>query len=190
MTEIRTANVFDPSDTVRIGEDVAALERFYRAHFDELVRYLTGRVPDPHDVADLVADTFLTAVRSAGSYDPRRGRTMPWLVGIARNHLRHFYRQRHHDQQAARKIVGRRLLDADDIADLEERITAQARGSLALDLLAGLPPAQRELVDLVDLGFHPGRGRWGLRASRPGWPGPSAPGAGALRAALPTMSHS
>jgi RNA polymerase sigma factor (sigma-70 family) len=190
MTEIRTANAFDPSDTVRIGQDVVALERFYRAHYDELVRYLTGRLADPHDVADLVADTFLTAVRSAGSFDPRRGRTMPWLIGIARNHVRHFHRQRHHEQQAVRQIVGRRLLDADDIADLEERIAAQARGSAALGLLAALPPAQRELVELVDLqgltpaeaarvcGVPAGLARVRLHRAR-----------AALRAALPTTPH-
>jgi RNA polymerase sigma factor (sigma-70 family) len=156
MSENREGDGFDPAQTGRIGHDVAALERFYLAHYDELVRYVAGQVADPHDVADLVADTFMSAVGAAARFDPQQGRTMPWLVGIARNQLRHFRRRRHSDQQAAQRIVGSRLLDADDIADLEERIAAEARGRRALSALAGLPAAQRELVELVDLqGFSP-----------------------------------
>jgi RNA polymerase sigma-70 factor (ECF subfamily) len=156
MSEHRARDPFDPDDTVRIDEDVTALERFYRAHYEGLVQYLTGRVTDPHDVADLVADAFLAAMRSAKSFDPRRGRPMAWLIGIARNELRHFQRRRFHQQRAVERIAGRRLLDADDIADLEERMAAQPAGAHVLSALTRLPPAQRELVELVDLqGFTP-----------------------------------
>jgi RNA polymerase sigma factor (sigma-70 family) len=151
MSENREGDGFDPAQTGRIGHDVAALERFYLAHYDELVRYVAGQVADPHDVADLVADTFMSAVGAAARFDPQQGRTMPWLVGIARNHLRHLRRRRHSDQQAAQRIVGSRLLDADDIADLERRIDAEARAAPALRRLDLLPEKQRELVALVDI---------------------------------------
>jgi RNA polymerase sigma-70 factor (ECF subfamily) len=145
------APAFDPAQTARIGYDVGALERFYRAFYDDVVRYVARRVTDPHDVADLVADTFLAAMGSAASFDSRRGRTLPWLIGIAHNTVRHFDRRRHHQHVAVQRIVGRRLLDADDIADLEERIAAQQRGAQARRLLDQLPPRQRELVELVDI---------------------------------------
>jgi RNA polymerase sigma-70 factor (ECF subfamily) len=148
---------FDPADTVRMGRDVAALERFYRAHYDLVVGYLTRRVSDPHDVADLVADTFLAAMDSAESFDPRRGRTTQWVIGIAHNQLRHWQRRRSNHHRAVQRIVGRRLLDPDDVADLEERIDAQARHADVVGLLDGLPPAQRELIELVDVhGLTPG----------------------------------
>jgi RNA polymerase sigma factor (sigma-70 family) len=156
VTESRTTPAFDPADfdradTVRIGHDAEALERFYRAHYDEVVRYLSRRVTDPHDVADLVADTFLAAMAAAGSFDHRRGRALPWLIGIAHNTVRHFRRSRHHQGVALDRVKGRRLLDADDIADLEQRIDAEARPAPALRRLDGLPDKQRELVALVDI---------------------------------------
>lgn len=152
--EARLLATFDPADVRRIRHDAAVLERFYLAHYDDLVRYLVRRVRDPHDVADLVADTFMAALDAAGSFDHRRGRALPWLIGIAHNKVRHWYRQQAAGRNAADRVAGRRLLDADDIAELEQRIDAQASGALAA--LDSLSPGQRELVDLVDVqGFTP-----------------------------------
>ncbi|TQS41777.1 RNA polymerase sigma factor [Cryptosporangium phraense] len=138
-------------DTRRIGHDAAALERFYRAHYDEIVRYFSRRLTDPHDVADLVADTFLAAVESASTFDPRRGRPLPWLIGIAHNRLRRFHRDRTSDHRTMGRIIGRRLLEPDDVADLEARIDAERRGAGAVGLLAALPESQRQVVELVDV---------------------------------------
>jgi RNA polymerase sigma-70 factor (ECF subfamily) len=152
--EAKVGTVFDPAEVNQIRRDAAALERFYLAYYDDVVRYLVRRLHDPHDVADLVADTFLAAVDAAGSYDHRRGGPLPWLIGIAHNKLRRWYRRQNADRDLAHRAVGRRLLDADDIADLEARIDAQASG--ALKALDRLTPNQRELIDLVDLqGFTP-----------------------------------
>lgn len=105
-------------------------------------------------MADLVADTFVAAIDAAASYDPRRGQVLPWLIGIAHNKLHRWYRQRGSDRDLARRVVGRRLLDADDIGQLEERIDAAALAPL--DLLTQLSADQRELIDLVEIqGFTP-----------------------------------
>ena len=145
------ALTFEPSEAVRIGHDMVALERFYLAYHDDVVRFLARRVNGPEDLADLVAATFIAAVDSAGSFDHRRGTPAAWLIGIARNTVRHFQRQRLSDGRVVQRIVGRRLLDADDIAELEERIDAEAQGLRARQLLKGLPAGQREIVDLVDI---------------------------------------
>jgi len=125
-TEKPAPALFDPAAVRRIRADTAALESFYLAFYDDVVRYLTRRVGDPHDVADLVADTFVAAIDAAPSYDPRRGQVLPWLIGIAHNKLHRWYRQRGSDRDLARRVVGRRWLDADDIGQLEERIDAAA----------------------------------------------------------------
>jgi len=131
----------------RIGVDRAALEAFYVEFYPEVVRYFTRRIQDPHDVADLVADTFLAALRAAARFDPRRGPPLGWVLGIAHNTLRRFYRRRATDRQATARIAGRRLLDADDIQQLEEQIDAQRQAGIALQ---GLSTTERELVELVD----------------------------------------
>jgi RNA polymerase sigma-70 factor (ECF subfamily) len=142
---------FPAALTVTIKDDMVALERFYRAHYDAVVRYVTSRITDPYDVADVVADTFLAAVDSAGTFDPHRGQPLPWLIGIAHNKLRRLHRRRHYEHDAAVRTMGRRLLDDDNIAELESRIDAATRGARALGLLDRLSPHQRELIELVDI---------------------------------------
>lgn len=153
-TEEKTLPGFDSAQVRYIRADSRVLERFYLAFYDEVVRYFARRVSDPHDVADLVADTFVAAVDAAQSYDHRRGQALPWLIGIAHNKLRRWHRQRNADRDLARRIVGRRLLDPDDIDELENRIDAAALAPL--DVLNRLSPGQRELLDLVATqGFTP-----------------------------------
>jgi hypothetical protein len=69
----------------RIGEDAEAFESFYREHVDAVLRYATRRTDDPHDAADLVAEVFLAAIRSAAGYREDLGSPIAWLYGIARN---------------------------------------------------------------------------------------------------------
>jgi RNA polymerase sigma factor (sigma-70 family) len=137
--------------TRRIGSDRAALEAFYAEHYPDVVRYFTRRLRDPHDVADLVADTFLAAIGNAAGFDPRRGRPLAWLLGIAHNTLRRFYRQRTADRQVAVRFAGRRLLDPEDILRIEEQIDAGQRAHRARGVLRELSATDRELVELVDI---------------------------------------
>lgn len=141
----------DAEKVRRIGRDPAALEAFYLAFYPAVVRYFARRMRDPHDVADLVAETFMTAMETAERYDPRRGRPLAWLLGVAHNTLRRCYRQRETDRRAHLRIAGRRLLDAEDIARLEEQIDAEHQARHAHDLLRQLPATDRELVELVDI---------------------------------------
>jgi RNA polymerase sigma factor (sigma-70 family) len=135
----------------RIGSDRAALQAFYAAYYPDVVRYFARRVRDPHDVADLAADTFVTALETARRYDPRRGQPLAWLLGIAHNTLRRFYRNRQADRRAAARFAGRRLLDAEDITQLEEQIDAEQQARRAHHLLADLSSTDRELLELVDV---------------------------------------
>jgi RNA polymerase sigma factor (sigma-70 family) len=151
LATARVASAFDANDTSRVGRDPAALERFYLAFYDDVVTYFARRVGDAHDVADLVADTFLAAIAAAHTYDSRRGRPLPWLIGIAHNVWRRMLRQRNSHRLAVGRVAGRKLLDPDDIDQLEERIDAERQGAQALGLLQRLSEAEREIVELVDL---------------------------------------
>jgi len=52
----------------RLGTDRVAFEAFYRAHFDEVLGFVTRRVADPYTAADLTADVFVRALEAAASY--------------------------------------------------------------------------------------------------------------------------
>lgn len=140
----------DPVAVPRIGTDPNVLERFYRAHVDDVIGFLARRCPSAHDVADLTADTFLTAIDAAAGYDPHRGRPIAWLLGIARNVLLRHLRTRATERRGVARICGRRLLDPDDIQRLEERIDAERRAQRLLGDLDELTGREREVLELVD----------------------------------------
>lgn len=136
--------------TAVIGSDPEALDCFYRAHVDDVIAYFARRCSSPHDVADLTAETFVAAIDAAVRYDPRRGRPIAWLIGIARLvWLRHL-RSRATERRAMARISGRRLLDDSDIQRLEERIDAAQRAKRLAVGFAALTEREREVVDLVD----------------------------------------
>lgn len=145
------AAAVDPADVRRIDSDPEALERFYRALVDEVIAYLARRVSDPHDVADLVAETFLQAMSAARRYDPERGRPGAWLTGIARNVYLMHVRGKAAESAALRRIQGHRLLDEEDIAQLERQIDAQRTAARLLGQLDRLTSTEREMIELVDL---------------------------------------
>lgn len=131
------------------ARDPDLFEEFYRRHFDAITRFVARRVTDPHTVADVTAEVFLAAIDSADSYRPGRGSEAAWLYGIARNLVGAETRRTARQAALGARIAGRRLLDADDIARLEEQLDAEAAGRRALAALAGLPQGERALLELI-----------------------------------------
>lgn len=82
------------------------------------------------------------------------------------------------DRDVVRRISGRRLLDADSIAEIEERIDAEHEARILYEALATLRPRDRALMELVSvdglsvteaaavLGLKPGTARVRLHRSR------------------------
>lgn len=135
---------------------VAEFERLYRDNVDVVTAFFARRSTDPQAVADLTADTFVAAITSLGTFDPRKGTARAWVLGIARRvhaaHCEAISRQR---DQAAR-LAGRRELPPDHFAELEARIDSERSGRRLLQALAALPETDRVAVELVDIaGLRP-----------------------------------
>jgi RNA polymerase sigma-70 factor (ECF subfamily) len=162
----------------KIAHDPAALEAFYRQHVALVTRFVARRVADPHMIADLTAEVFLAVISSAHTYSPSRGPQAAWLYGIARNVIAGESRRSAGERRAAGRIAGRRLLDEDDIARLEERIDAESPGRAAYQALERLPEDERAVLELVAidglpvneaaaaLGIRPGTARARLHRAR------------------------
>ena len=126
----------------------------YRANVADVAAFFARRCGEPQDVADLTSETFVQAIGSLGSFDPRRGTARAWLFGIAR----HVYAQ-HCERLALGRsgvvaLAARRSLDDGEVEELATRIDAQGFGRELLARLEGLPELERvalELVDLADL---------------------------------------
>jgi RNA polymerase sigma factor (sigma-70 family) len=165
-------------DVGSIATDPDVFEVFYREHLEAVQRYVARRVAHPHLAADLTADVFLAAVDSATSYCPDRGTPGSWLLGIARHVLATEFRRQSRDRDVLRRISGRRLLDADSLARIEERIDAEREARNLYDALGSLPRRDRALMELVAvdglsvaeaaavLGVKPGTARVRLHRSR------------------------
>jgi RNA polymerase sigma factor (sigma-70 family) len=138
-------------DPQRIGSDAEAFEAFYREHIEAIQRFVARRVDDPYLAADLTADVFLAAIDSAHTYRPRRGSPIGWLYGVAHNVVAAERRRQARELRAAGRLTGRRLLDADDLARLEERIDAEARARELYLAMDRLPDSERAVLELTAL---------------------------------------
>jgi RNA polymerase sigma-70 factor (ECF subfamily) len=135
-----------PAAAVR---DPELFERFYRRYVDAVTRFMARRVGDPHTVADLTAETFLAVLDSAHTFRPGRGSEIAWLYGIARNVVSSERRRVARETERDRRFSGRRLLESDDIARLEDKLDAESAGKRALAALEGLPEGERAVLELI-----------------------------------------
>ena len=135
---------------------VAEFEALYRANVAAVTAYFARRSAEPQTVADLTADTFVQAITSFASFDPRKGTPRAWVFGIARRiYAAHCQA---HSQQRSRveRLAGRRDLAPDEAGELIDRIDAERAGRALVTTLTTLPAADRAVVELVDLaGLQP-----------------------------------
>jgi RNA polymerase sigma-70 factor (ECF subfamily) len=130
--------------------DADAFGALYRRRRPDVFRFALHMTADEAVAEDVVQDAFMSVMRDAGRFDPGRGAVMPWLCGIAKNHLRQrLARDRrlqplaHDDEPAADATTA----DADALAGLlqAERVESLRRAVLAL------PLRYREVLVLCDL---------------------------------------
>jgi RNA polymerase sigma factor (sigma-70 family) len=136
---------------MNLGRDPDEFEAFYRRHVRAVTGFVARRVTDPHEVDDLTTEVFLAAIEGADSYLPARGSERAWLFGIARNVLASARRAEARQVDKLLRAGGRRSLEPDDIARLEEQIDAQRASAPLLALIAGLPSGLRAVMELVDI---------------------------------------
>jgi RNA polymerase sigma factor (sigma-70 family) len=132
------------------GTSRLQFEAVYRENIAAVTAFFARRCRDPQQVADLTSQTFVEAIKSAGTFQGR-GTPNAWLIAIARrvyaNHLT--------DQATGSALIsqlgGRLVLAQDEMDDLVERMDAQRDGKALLERAACLSSLEREAIELVDL---------------------------------------
>lgn len=124
--------------------DKNAMRTLYARHSARVFRFLLRLVDNPATAEDLVSETFVDVWRQAGRFEAR-SKASTWLLGIARHKALSALRQRRFDQldDAAFALV------ADPSDDPETNAERQSRAAVLRECLRQLPPAQRELLDLI-----------------------------------------
>jgi len=94
----------------RAGHDRGAYALLYRQHYDAIAGHVFRRTGDAHVTDDIVADTFLAAMRSISRFRFRGIPFRAWLFRIATNKVNRWARKRRRD--AAKSLESMGAVDA------------------------------------------------------------------------------
>lgn len=139
-------------DRLQSGDDQAFGE-FYNCYCSMVERFIRKRVANESEIEDLVQETFLQASRSIARFG-RRSRLSTWVLGIARNVCRHYFRS------ASRWMVGANSMSAPSCEQPEDaRIEARVEARRMLDQIEHLIDERRgaEGASIFELRFVEGR---------------------------------
>ena len=134
-----------------LSRRLAEFEKLYRAEFSAVTAFFARRSHDPQLVADLTADTFVGAMQSFNSFDPIRGSSRAWVLGIARRIYAKHCESATRRQDAARRMSAQRLLDPEEIEELTRQIDAERAARRVIRGMAHLSTLERAAIELVHL---------------------------------------
>jgi len=140
-------------ELAEIRVEVEGITTWYDQHARTLLRFCARRV-GPETAEDVVAATFLTAFERRVDFDPSRSDVLPWLYGIAVNHLRRHRRDEIRAYRALARACVDPLFNAAGILDSHdqragERTDARVRSRAVAAVLASLPRRQRDVLLLI-----------------------------------------
>ena len=125
--------------------DTDALRALYDRYGPVLYGLAVRSLGDRQLAEDCVQEVFVTAWRSAGSYDPRRASISTWLFAIARNKTVDAHRRR--SRRPPEPLPAR--WPNDESPDAAEVVAAGDQGERVASARAELPPQQLEAVSLA-----------------------------------------
>lgn len=121
--------------------DAGFMERLVPCQ-SRLYRFVASLVPNRADSEDIFQKTCLSAWEQRSTYDPGREMFL-WLCGVARNHVRHYYRSRRTSPIRLAPDVIEQLADLRLAEDTRER-----QRQLALEgCLEKIPRKDREVLE-------------------------------------------
>lgn len=134
-----------------LTEDPNVFGDLFDRHAESIGSYFARRV-STDDVAGLLSTVFLTAFKTRANYDVTKSNALPWLYGIARNHLRHHYRSRRREREAMERV--HQIGEIDDALQVgfefasDAALDASRQLEQVKQLLALQPERDREVVQL------------------------------------------
>jgi RNA polymerase sigma-70 factor (ECF subfamily) len=119
-----------------------ALGVFYDRYARALLGYFARRTSDPEAAADLVAETFASAIVARRRFKLDGTPASAWLFTIAARRLADYRRRGHADRRILRSLAIERPTLSEEDADMIRVLADDA----TVALLADLPSDQREAV--------------------------------------------
>ena len=132
--------------------DGEAFAAFFRRHEPAVARFAIRRCDRADEVADAIADTFLVALRRAGSFDPAQGDARPWLLGIAQRVIGGQRRSRMRRVRLAGRAAALPTYEPDEAERVDAAIDAARRVDDLRPRIDALPRRDRQVLELVAYG--------------------------------------
>jgi RNA polymerase sigma-70 factor, ECF subfamily len=129
--------------------DREAFGDLYRRHRSTIHRFATHVSGSAAVADDVVQDVFVAVIEKAAGYQPNRSGVLPWLLGIARNHVRRWRTER-----LMLPLPADETRDGHELAVTPDpllAISAERHTSALRQALGGLPMRYREAIVLCDL---------------------------------------
>ena len=125
ISEVRTSAPADEADLIeRAKRDRGAFATLYRTHYAAVAGYVRRRTGDVHATDDLVAETFLAALRGLPRYRWRGVPLRAWLLRIATHEVNRWVRRR-----------GRQPVHLMEAADVSAPGTADAESARTANMV-------------------------------------------------------
>lgn len=122
---------------------IAALyDRYGRLVFSVALRVLGDR----ELAEEITQDVFVSCWRHADRFEAERGNLMTWLLRVTRNRAIDELRSRRYKQQQLEIKIGDERATSRHTSDREDQRLLRAT---VRDALTDLPPAQREVIELL-----------------------------------------
>lgn len=119
-------------------------ESAYAAFRAQLSRYLTRRLANPEDVADVLQDVFVRVTRNRGSLEAAR-EPLAWLYSVAKTAaIDHVRREKKHAGSRSDQAV-------DDIPDASPGQSKDDFEACLAPLVESLPDKYRDAIHFVDV---------------------------------------
>jgi RNA polymerase sigma-70 factor (ECF subfamily) len=162
-----TAVVPDPQDRLLSSAiarakagDIGALHYLYVRYADEVRRYVTSIVRDPHEAEDITQTVFAKLLPAIEKYEQRAVPFAGWIMRVARNAALDHLRARRQIPCAEVRLtdVGHEQIGSHRLECLREaidRLPEDQRAVLVLRHIAGLSPGEIAVVlDRTESSVH------------------------------------
>ena len=134
-----------------VGGDVDAFGELFCRHAPSVRGFCLRRTADPAAADDLTSIVFLEAWRRRAEVRIEPGAMRAWLLGVAVNTLRGYWRSRRRHAAALSRLHAD-MAEPDEAERAAERLDACARLRAARDALAGLRREERDVLTLIAWG--------------------------------------
>lgn len=129
-------------------QNTAALAAFYDATISRVYSVALRITRKPEAAEEVVADVYLQVWRTASTYDPARGRVLPWLLTICRSRALDALRRKDEAETHPEPETLRPDLQVGDNDPLDILQSMQRQAAITR-ALAELNPIQRQLIAMA-----------------------------------------